>query len=93
MDEAIRLEKDTYDFQKARVMRLATELGKEVEFDNTVCAIKFRATDAGTPFKVTRHSGELEVSTLADKPDSWIMALILQLAGQSSTINEALVQE
>ena len=86
MDKEIKRENDTYDFQKARVMRLAVELGKEVEFDNTVCAIKFRATDAGTPFKATRHSGELDVSTLADKPDSWVKVLISQLARQSPTM-------
>jgi hypothetical protein len=86
VDKEIKLEKDTYDFQKARLMRFAAELGKEVEFDNTVCAIKFRVVDAGTPFAATPHSGQLEISTLADKPDSWVKALISQLARQSSTI-------
>ncbi len=73
-------EKDTYEFQRARVVRLASELGKQVEFDEAVAWIKFRAADQGTKFRATPHSGEIEPSVLADKPDSWVKALISQLA-------------
>ncbi len=48
-------EKDTYEFQRARVIRLGSELGKQVEFDETLTAIKFKATDAGKQFKRTPH--------------------------------------
>jgi len=73
-------DKDSYEFQRARVIRLAAELGKQVEFDEGATWIKFRATGAGEKFKPTPHSGEIEPSILADKPDSWLKELILQLA-------------
>jgi hypothetical protein len=73
-------EKDTYEFQRARVIRLAAEIGKKVEFDESVTWIKFRAGDAGVKLRATPHSGEIEPSVLADKSDSWVKALILQLA-------------
>jgi len=73
-------DKDTYEFQRERVTRLASELGKQVQFDEAVAWIKFRAAEAGVKFTPTPHSGEIEPSVLADKPDSWVKALILQLA-------------
>lgn len=73
-------DKDSYEFQRNRVIRLAAELGMKVEFDEAVTEIKFRATPEGTKFRPTRHSGELEPSELADKSDSWVKALIQQLA-------------
>lgn len=86
MIEAIKPEKDTYVFQKARVERLAAELGKHVEFDSNVTpdladmsVIKFRVADLGKPFTATPTSGELRLSVLADKPDSWLKNLILKL--------------
>jgi hypothetical protein len=51
-------EKDTYEFQKARVVRIADELGKQVDFDDTVSWMKFRATDKGKKGRATPHSGD-----------------------------------
>ena len=76
-------DKDSYEFQRNRVIRLAAAMGMKVEFDDGVTDIKFRATPEGTKFRPTPHSGELEPSELADKPDSWVNALIQQLAGAS----------
>src|SRR5262245_44748519 len=81
-------DKDSYEFQRARVIRLAAELGKQVEFDEAATWIKFRATEAGAKFKATPHSGELMPSLLADKPDSWIKALILKLASLKMTVEQ-----
>lgn len=80
---ADQLDKDSYEFQRNRVIRLAVELGIKVEFDETVTAIKLRATPEGTKFWASRHSGELMPSQLADKPDSWLKALIQELARAS----------
>ncbi|HEY2392240.1 MAG TPA: zinc ribbon domain-containing protein [Candidatus Angelobacter sp.] len=77
-------EKDSYEFQRNRVVRLAAELGMKVEFDKSTTEIKFRATPEGTKFRPTTHSGELEPSELADKPDSWVKALIQKLARATS---------
>ncbi len=88
MIDATKPEKDTYVFQRARIERLAGELGKHVEFDSNVThnladmsVIKFRVADIGKPFTPTRTSGELRLSELADKPDSWVKNLILKLLG------------
>jgi hypothetical protein len=87
MIQAIKPEKDTYTFQKARIERLAAELGKHVEFDSYVTAnlsnmsvIKFRVADVDRPFTATPTSGDLRLSELADKPNSWLKNLILKLA-------------
>jgi hypothetical protein len=75
--------KDTYEFQKARVIRLAAEIGKQVEFDDAVTSIKFRATDVGKKFKPSTSSDklypDLSPSVLSDKPDSWVKNLIVKL--------------
>jgi hypothetical protein len=76
--------KDTYEFQRARVTRLASEIGKRVEFDETVTSIKFRVTEEGKKFKPTTSSDklypDLSPSVLSDKTDSWVKKLILKLA-------------
>jgi hypothetical protein len=81
-------EKDTYEFQKARVCRLAEELGKQVKFDDTVTCIKFRVTGKGEKFGANVHSGDflpdLSPNELADKPDSWLRSFIIQLAGSGT---------
>ena len=81
MIDAIKPEKDTYLFQKARIERLAVELGKRVEFDDNLShnladmsVIKFRVAGVG------KTSGDLWLSVLADRPDSWLRDLILKLA-------------
>jgi hypothetical protein len=64
--------KDTYEFQKARIIQVVEELapGKAVEFDNDSTFIRFRVRD---PF--------LNIpSELADKPDDWMRAFIKNLA-------------
>jgi hypothetical protein len=87
MTEAIKLEKDKYTFQKARIERLASELGLKVEFDDYLSAslddmsvIKFRAARIGERFTATPTSGELRLSALADKPDAWLRDLLKELA-------------
>jgi hypothetical protein len=87
MTQAIKLEleKDTYEFQEARIERLAAELGKKVEFDRVTVrmrTIKFRAADADKPFTASPTSGDLELSLLAGQSDSWLKGLILRLASQ-----------
>lgn len=75
--------KNMYEFQKARIVRLAAEIGKQVEFDDSVTFIKFRATDIQKKFKPSTGSDkffpDLSPSELADKPDPWVKALIVKL--------------
>lgn len=76
-------DKDSYEFQRNRVIRLAAEMGMKIEFDEAVTDIKFRATPEETKFWASRHSGELMPSPLSDKPDSWLKTLIQELARAS----------
>jgi hypothetical protein len=77
-------DKDSYEFQKARVLGLADEIGKQVEFDETTTSIKFRVTEKGGKFRAKPNSGDflpdLSPSELSDKSDAWLKAFILKLA-------------
>ena len=83
------LNRKTYAGQKDRIERIATDMGKHVEFDSNVTSdladmsvINFRAADAGKPFLATLSSGDLRISKLADESDSWLRRLILSLAAR-----------
>jgi hypothetical protein len=73
--------KDTYEFQKARIARIAEELapGKTVEFDTASTFLKFRIFDPALGITLTRASGEWFPSELADKSDDWLRAFIKNL--------------
>lgn len=76
------LEKDSYQFQRARVERIAGELapGKSVEFDEASTFIKFRIRDNVLGINLTEPSGDWFPSVLADKSDEWLRAFIQQLS-------------
>lgn len=76
------LEKDSYQFQRARIERIVGELapGKTVEFDEASTLIKFRVRDNTIGVNLTEPSGEWLPSQLADKPDDWIRGFIKQLS-------------
>lgn len=87
MIDAIKPEKETYVFQKARIERLAAELGKHVEFDSNVTrdlaemsVIKFRAANIGTPFTPTPTSGDRRLGILSDMSDPSVKELIRKLS-------------
>jgi hypothetical protein len=75
-------EKDTYHFQRARVMRIAEESapGKTVEFDESATLIKFRIRDNTLGVNLTEPSGEWFPDELADKSDDWLRKFIKQLS-------------
>jgi len=75
-------EKDTYQFQRARVERIANELapGKSVEFDEASTFIKFRIRDTFTGVNLTEPSGEWFPDELADKSDAWVREFIKRLS-------------
>ena len=81
------LNRETYAAQKERIGRIAAGLSKQVEFESNMTGdlanmsvINFRAADPGKPFVATLSSGDLRVSELAHKSDSWLRRLILKLA-------------
>jgi hypothetical protein len=83
------LNRETYAGQKDRIERIATGMGKYVEFDSNVTSdladmsvINFRVANAGNPFLATLCSGDLRISELAGKSDSWLRRLILSLAAR-----------
>jgi hypothetical protein len=75
-------EKDTYQFQRNRVERIAGELapGKAVEFDETSTLIKFRIRDNSLGINLTEASGEWFPDELADKSDDWLRDFIKHLS-------------
>jgi hypothetical protein len=81
------LNRETYSAQKDRIERIAAGMRKQVEFDSNrtgdsadISVVNFRAADDGKPFLATISSGDLPVSELAHKSDSWLRQLILRLA-------------
>ena len=83
MAVAIKLEKDTYGFQRARVTRICNELapGKEVEFDESSSPfIKFRIRDEQLGVNLTEPSGEWSPGVLGDKSDSWLRQFLKHLS-------------
>jgi hypothetical protein len=78
----IAAEKDTYQFQRARVERIAGELapGKTVEFDEASTLIKFRVRDHFLGVNLTEPSGEWFPDELADKSDDWLRNFIKNLS-------------
>jgi len=74
--------KDTYEFQKARIIRIVEELapGKATEFDDASTFIKFRVLDPLLNIAITEPSGEWIPSVLADKSDDWLRAFIRNLS-------------
>ena len=75
-------EKDTYEFQRERVIRIAGELapGKSVEFDEASTLIKFRIRDNFIGVNLTEVSGEWFPDELADKSDDWLRDFIKRLS-------------
>lgn len=75
-------EKDTYQFQRARIERIAGELapGKSVEFDEASTFIKFRIRDNFLRVNLTEPSGEWFPDELADKSDDWLRDFIKHLS-------------
>jgi hypothetical protein len=76
------LEKDSYQFQRARIERIVAELapGKTLEFDEASTLIKFRVRDSTLGVNLTEPSGEWLPGELADKSDDWLRAFIRQLS-------------
>ena len=74
-------DKDSYEFQQARVIRIIGEVapGKLVEFDTTSTWIRFKIKDPVTGIRLTVDAGEWEPSELADKSDDWLRAFIKQI--------------
>jgi hypothetical protein len=81
METAVRVE-DTYDFQKARMTRICSELapGKRVDFDKTTSWIKFKVRDDVLRISLTEPSGEWAPSELADKSDDWLRVFVRHLS-------------
>jgi hypothetical protein len=75
-------EKDTYDFQRARIERISQALapGKTVEFDEASTFIKFRIRDTVVGVNMTEPSGEWFPDILADKSDDWLRKFIKGLS-------------
>ena len=83
MTVAAKLERDTYDFQRARVTRICNELapGKDVEFDdNSSPFIKFRIRDEFLGVNLTDPSGEWFPGVLGDHSDKWVRQFIKSLS-------------
>jgi len=85
VQEAVKVivaDKDTYQFQRARVERMARELapGKTVEFDEASTFIKFRVRDNFLRINLTEPSGEWLPDVLADKSDDWLRTFIRHLS-------------
>lgn len=78
----IGCDKDTYEFQRARIVRIAAELapGKTVEFDESSTLIKFRIRDNSVGVNLTEVSGEWFPDELADKSDDWLLRFIKQIS-------------
>ena len=76
------MQKDTYEFQRARVIRIISEVapGKRVEFDEATALIKFRVRDNFLGVNLTEPSGEWFPEELADKSDDWLRNFIKQLS-------------
>jgi hypothetical protein len=78
------LEKDSYEFQKARVTRLGNELApnKEVVFKNSRALINFyiRDTFLDIHTNITEGSGDCVPSVLADKSDDELRDFIKRLS-------------
>ena len=77
-----RPKKDTYDFQRARIIRIVEELapGKKVVFDEENTLIRFRIRDEGSGIDLTQPSGEWIPSVLADKSDDWLRSFVKQFS-------------
>ncbi len=75
-------EKDTYQFQRARIVRIAGELapGKTVEFDEASTFIRFRIRDNVIGVNLTEVSAEHFPDELADKSDHWLRSYIKHLS-------------
>jgi len=82
METAIKPEKDTYVFQRARLTRICNELapGKLVEFYEGSSWIKFRVRDDVLGVNLTEPSGDWTPSQLADKSDDWLRAFVKKLS-------------
>ena len=78
----MRILTDTYEFQKARIIRIVDELapGKVVEFDDASIFIRFRVRDPFLNIDLTDVSGEWLPCELDDKSDDWMRTFINGLA-------------
>ncbi len=88
MTVATKLERDTYEFQRARVTRICNELapGRKVEFDeSSPPLIKFRIRDEVLGINLTEPSGEWFPGVLGDKSDSWLRQFVNHLSNGKIT--------
>jgi hypothetical protein len=79
MATPVSTDKDSYEFQRARIIRIGNELapGKRVQFDETTSSLRFRIRDQLLGVTITESTGEWEPSELADKSDEWMRALLI----------------
>lgn len=82
MTIAIKQEKDTYAFQRSRVLRLLNELapGKLVEFDEASSMIRFRVRDEILGVNLIETSGHWFPSEIADKSDEELRLMVKNLS-------------
>lgn len=82
MATAVGTSKDSYSFQRARIIRICDELapGSEVQFDETTSDLRFQVRQGHLGIKLTESSGHRDPSELADKSDEWVRAFIIQLS-------------
>jgi hypothetical protein len=75
--------RDTYKFQRERIIRIVEELapGRAVQFDDSSTFIRFRVRDPLLNINLTEVSGEWLASELADKSDDRLRGLIRNLSG------------
>jgi RNA:NAD 2'-phosphotransferase (TPT1/KptA family) len=65
--------KDNFDYQQARIQRVANDIGCGIEFDNRTTWIRFRVKG------YENISAEWQPSIWADKSDDWLRQYIRQL--------------
>ena len=82
MDTAIRAGKGTYDFEKARVMRICNELapGRLALFAGSRNLINFHIRDAFLEVNLTEASGDWTPGELEDKSDDELRDLVKRLS-------------
>jgi hypothetical protein len=80
-------EKDSYQFQRARVGRIAGELVPDgtVGFDEPSTFIRFVIRKMGT--NVTESSGDCLPSQLAQQSDDWLRGFIVGLSSGRIKLN------
>jgi hypothetical protein len=79
--------KDSYDYQRARIERIAGELVRDgvVKFDEDSTFIKFRVAHKALGTNLTESSGEWFPIELVDKSDDWVRQLIITLSNGKIT--------